>query len=118
MPSTLQQALEVQLAAAELGFDWPNTCDVFSKLDEEIAETKVAIADQDYDAMEDELGDVFYTLINLARHLNVDPGTAISRATDKFSRRFTRLKKLAGAENLDLEISNIQQLETLWQRIK
>jgi ATP diphosphatase len=112
------QALQTQHAAAKVGFDWPNATDVLAKLDEEINELKQGIAAQDKVNIAEELGDVLYTVVNLARHLQLDPAAALQAATQKFTTRFQQVETLAAVQKIDLSQSTIEELETLWQRVK
>lgn len=116
--NTIDEAFTIQTDAAKVGFDWPCSKDVLNKLDEELEELKQAILNNDAANIEEEIGDLFYTLINLSRHLQVNPNKALQLSSNKFTHRFECLKALAEKENLDLQISSLEQLETLWQRIK
>lgn len=109
---------QIQTKVANVGFDWPCVNDVIGKFYEEINELKQAIINQDHNNTEEEIGDLFYTLINLARHLNVDPEKSLRLSSEKFIRRFNCLEQLAQLEKLELKSSSLDQLETLWQRAK
>jgi len=114
----LLRAAKIQRRAARIGFDWPGTdpTPVFAKLDEEIGELKAALADEgDPGAVEDELGDVLFAAVNLARKLNVEPEAALRRATGKFERRFRRLEILAGERGIGRDLD---AYEALWQEVK
>lgn len=114
----IDKASSIQAKAAAVGFDWPCTNDVIDKLYEEIDELKQAITNKDSDNIEEEVGDLFYTLINLARHLHVDPEKSLQLSSEKFMRRFCCLEQMAGQEDIQLATSSLDQLETLWQRAK
>ncbi|MBV8131445.1 MAG: nucleoside triphosphate pyrophosphohydrolase [Alphaproteobacteria bacterium] len=112
----LLRSVKIQRRAARYGFDWPNATEVFVKIEEEIAELKSELArNADPPTLEDEMGDVLFAVANLARKLDIDPETALRRATAKFERRFRRLEVLAGerATGTDLDV-----LEALWQEVK
>lgn len=111
------EALKLQQEAAAVGFDWNHADDVWPKLFEEIGELREATM-QTPDRTLDELGDVLFVAINLARHLNIDPATALAHANAKFRRRFAHV--LAGsAEWMSLQgAARVQSMETLWQDAK
>jgi nucleoside triphosphate diphosphatase len=112
----LSRAAKIQRRAARIGFDWPDEAGVFAKIEEEIVELRDEIGrDADKGALEDEMGDLLFAVTNLARKLEIDPETALRRATAKFERRFRRVEKLATecATGTDLDA-----LEALWQEAK
>jgi ATP diphosphatase len=112
------RAAKLQKRAAGIGFDWPNSHGVYDKLAEEIAELKVAQADNDKSAMEDELGDVLFSAINLSRHLKIDPESALRRANSKFEQRFRDMEHQALLDNIDITTLDDQQLDSLWRQAK
>lgn len=114
----LKAADKIQKRAARVGFDWPDINPVWSKLDEEIAEVREAISQGDKDAVEDELGDLLFTVVNLARHCSVDSETALRRATTKFEHRFRRVESLAADQQRSLSAMDLPDLDELWQRAK
>ncbi len=114
----LVRAEKIQKRAARVGFDWPDIAQVRAKLEEECGELEQAQSQQDADAIEDELGDVLFSVVNLARHLGVDAETALRRATRKFETRFRQVEVLAGRRELSLESLDIKALESLWQESK
>jgi len=112
----LSRAVKIQRRAARIGFDWPDEAGVFAKIEEEIVELRDEIGpDADKGALEDEVGDLLFAVTNLARKLEIDPETALRRATGKFERRFRRVETLATerATGADLDA-----LEALWQEAK
>lgn len=114
----LLRAAKIQRRAARIGFDWPGNdpAPVFAKLDEEIAELKAELSPSvDAEAIEDELGDILFAVVNLARKLTVEPETALRRATAKFERRFREVEKRAAARG---GVQDIDALEALWQEVK
>lgn len=112
----LLRAAKIQSRAARIGFDWPEARPVFDKLDEEIAELRAEFeAGADFTRIEDELGDILFAVVNLARKLGIDPEAALCRATGKFERRFRRVEALAAERGLG---NNLDALETLWQEVK
>jgi nucleoside triphosphate diphosphatase len=112
----LLRSVKIQRRAARFGFDWHTATEVFAKIEEEIAELKSELArNADPATLEDEMGDILFAAANLARKLEIDPETALRRATAKFERRFRRVEALAGerATGTDLDV-----LEALWQEVK
>ncbi|GAA5136284.1 nucleoside triphosphate pyrophosphohydrolase [Alloalcanivorax gelatiniphagus] len=111
----LQRALKLQKKAAKVGFDWRQTGPVRDQVGLELAELDQALEQGDRDAMEDELGDVFFTLVNLARHLKLDPDLALRRASDKFEGRFRKVETLANRPLADYDEAS---LDALWRQAK
>lgn len=115
----LMRAEKLQKRAARLGFDWPSADPVFDKMTEELDEVHEVIADgADPDRLEDEIGDVLFVCVNLARKLKIDPETALRRANAKFERRFRDLESEAASEGRDLKAMELDQLEELWVAAK
>ena len=104
--------------AARVGFDWPDTAAVRRKLDEELAELDEAMVEGDRDGMADEMGDTLFTLINLCRHLKLDPERCLREANSKFETRFRRLEQLVESQQGDWTSYGIEALERLWQKAK
>jgi len=112
----LLRALKLQKRAARVGFDWPSTLQVFEKFVEEIAELQSEIeTDGDKERMTDEIGDLLFVLVNLARHLEVDPEGALRHANAKFERRFRAVER---AFDHDLAGVSLARMEAAWQRAK
>jgi ATP diphosphatase len=120
MPATLE-AGKLGSRAAKVGFDWPDVNGLFEKLHEEIGELKAELApssgNQSVPAIEAELGDLLFTTVNLARHLKVDPETALRAANAKFRRRFTVMESAAGGRDV-LAASTPSELDRLWNQAK
>ena len=114
----LYRAEKLQSRAAKVGFDWPDVAGVTEKLDEEIYELKQVLAKDDRDEVEAELGDVFFSLVNLARKLDIDPVDALQRTNDKFVRRFRAMETKAQDTAVDLSDLEIEELEEWWQQAK
>lgn len=114
----LVRADKLQGRAARVGFDWPDVTPVWDKLSEEIAETREAVAEKNNDAIEDEMGDLLFTVVNLSRHLKVDPEQALRRANAKFDSRFRRVEALAGNRNAELQSLSLEELDALWDEAK
>jgi XTP/dITP diphosphohydrolase/ATP diphosphatase len=119
MPATLE-AEKLGSRAARVGFDWPSAEELFEKLQEEIAELKAELAKADasgQDHVQEEFGDLLFTAINLARHLRVDPESALRSANAKFRDRFRAMEAIAGGFDA-LALMTPAQLDALWNRVK
>jgi nucleoside triphosphate diphosphatase len=108
----LARAEKIQKRAARVGFDWDNISDVTGKILEELEEVSGAVGAE---ALTDEIGDLLFASVNLARHHQVDPETALRQATLKFERRFRAMEALAGDEFASLPLA---EQEALWQLVK
>ena len=115
----LMRSLKLQRRAARVGFDWPNAADVLLKVDEELSEIKEELSTgHDPVRMQDEVGDLLFACVNLARHLDVDPEAALRHANAKFERRFRGVElDLASSGRMPSDAS-LDELETAWQRVK
>jgi nucleoside triphosphate diphosphatase len=112
----LLRAGKMSRRAARIGFDWPNARAVIPKLAEEIAEIEAEIdGGAGKDRLEDEVGDLLFAAANLARKLEVEPETALRRATAKFERRFRRVEQFAAERGIGRDLD---ALEVLWQQVK
>ncbi|WP_158785680.1 nucleoside triphosphate pyrophosphohydrolase [Granulicella sp. L46] len=116
MPATLE-ASKLGSRAAKVGFDWPNADGLFDKLAEETAELHAEIARADTDKIEAEFGDLLFTTMNLARHLNVDAESALRRSNAKFRARFASMERASGGAD-QLKALSPDQLERLWSQAK
>lgn len=114
MPA-LARALVVSKRAARAGFEWPSMVEVLEKLDEELREVREALAERDPDHIESEIGDLLFTVVNVARWAKVDPEEALRRMIDRFTRRYQRMEVLAGSS---LESLDPQAWERLWNQAK
>lgn len=117
LPS-LSRAQKLQKRAAGVGFDWPDLTGVFDKVDEEIGELKEAVQGEDADAIEDEMGDIFLAMVNLARHLDVDAEAALRKANSRFESRFRLMEAAATEEGSRLQEEGLDLLELRWQSAK
>lgn len=112
----LNRALKLQKRAANVGFDWSDIKPVIEKINEELIELEVEIKRGDKVRMADELGDLLFSCVNLARHLKLDPETSLRGANQKFKRRFESMELLAGKTKI--EDHSADQLELLWGKVK
>ena len=117
LPS-LAYAHKVQKRAAEVGFDWPDVAGALPKIGEEAAELTAAAATADAGATADELGDLLFAVVNVARHLHVDPESALRAATNKFRRRFEAVEQLAATRGIDIHVAGLDALDDLWDQVK
>ncbi len=117
MPS-LGYAAKVGTKASKVGFDWPEVNGAFDKIAEEAAELREAIDAADPDEQRAELGDLLFAVVNVARHLDIDPELALRAATDKFRSRFEIVEELAAERSLDLRSSDLTTLDALWDEAK
>ena len=115
-----QRALKLQQRAAGVGFDWPDVDPVLAKLHEEIEEVRAEFKApaRDPQRLTDEIGDVLFVCVNLARHASVDPGTALRHANAKFERRFRCMEALAAADGTGLASVPLEGQERYWERAK
>ena len=114
----LSYAFQVQKKAAKVGFDWPDIGGAFAKISEETAELDEAIGDDDRDATVDELGDLLFAIVNVARHLRIEPELALRAATDKFRGRFEQVETMARDRAIDLREAPLEVLDGLWDEAK
>jgi MazG family protein len=133
MPA-LQEAYKISSKAAHVGFDWPDVEGLFGKLQEETRElrehidespsgtlrpgSRTKMNDALHARMEDELGDLFFVLVNIARYLSVDPESALRKTNRKFRRRFGWVEEQLRAQGRTLEGSSLEEMEALWQQAK
>ncbi len=117
LPS-LVKAMRIQEKAKQVGFEWENKEQVWQKVEEETRELKEAIELNDQDKMEDEFGDVVFSLVNFARFLKVDAENALERTNKKFIDRFTRMEKAALASGKSLNEMSLEQMDAIWNEIK
>ena len=115
----LTRAEKLQKRAATVGFDWPDTGQVTAKIEEELGELQAELADgADAVRVHGEVGDLLFACANLARHLGVDPETALRGCNTKFERRFGHIEKTLTAQGRALEDASLEEMEALWQEAK
>ncbi len=114
----LVEAQQIASRAAGVGFDWENPEQVLEKLNEELAEFDQARKNASQPELEDELGDMLFVLVNLARFVKVDPEQALRRTNAKFRKRFGHIETALAARGMKLEDATIEEMEALWQEAK
>ncbi len=114
----LHQAYGFQKNAADVGFDWPEIDGVWAKLDEELGEVKEAIASGDKGAIQHEIGDLLFSVVNLARWVNVQPDMALRQANTRFQQRFHLVEEEYDQTGKNMREAHIDELEAAWQRAK
>ena len=114
----LMRAQKAQKKAARVNFDWTELRDVVAKVDEELAETKEAMATGDPIQIADEIGDLFFAVVNLARKTGLDAEETLQTATNKFVARFNRVEDELGARGKKLGNANLEELDAIWNSLK
>ena len=115
---TLLRSLKIQKKAASLNFDWENETQVLNKIDEEIYELKDALKVNNKKMIEEELGDLFFTIINLSRRLNLDPEQTIRKANKKFTTRFNEMENYIEDNKLKWHNLKKHDFKNLWNKVK
>ncbi len=115
---TLLRSLKIQKKAASLNFDWENETQILNKIDEEIHELKDAFKLNDKKMIEEELGDVFFTIINLSRRLNLDPEQSLRKANNKFTTRFNEMENFIEDNKLKWHNLTKHDFKNLWNKVK
>jgi len=114
----LSYADAVQRKAAKVGFDWPDVDGALPKIAEEAAEVRDAVANGSAADVHDELGDLLFAVVNVARHLGVEPESALRAATLKFRGRFEQVESLARSRGTELRGAPLATLDALWDEVK
>ncbi|MGB4075202.1 nucleoside triphosphate pyrophosphohydrolase [Pseudomonas sp.] len=117
LPS-LSRAIKLQKRAAQVGFDWPEALPVVDKVREELDEVLEAMSENDPEAISEEIGDLLFVVSNLARHLKVDPETALRAANGKFERRFRFIEQALREAGRNMEDCALDELDALWGEAK
>ena len=117
LPSMVK-AIRIQEKSKQVGFEWDTTQQVWEKLDEEINELKEATASGDLNHMEDEMGDVLFSMVNLARFLQVNADAALERTNKKFIKRFTLMEAAAKGQGKFLNDLSLMEMDALWNEVK
>jgi XTP/dITP diphosphohydrolase len=117
LPSLIK-AMRLQEKAKQVGFEWETKEQVWEKVEEEIKEMKEAIQDSNPSKVEEEFGDVLFSLVNYARFLKVDAENALELTNKKFLERFTAMEKMATERGQNLNTMNLMQMDSLWNEVK
>ncbi len=114
----LLEGLKISKKAAKVGFDWEKTEQIFDKLDEEIGELKEAVEANDKDEISEEIGDLLFVIVNLARKLGVEPETALKKTNRKFRQRFKFIEDELKTQKKSFEETNLEEMDALWNKAK
>ena len=114
----LARAMELQRKASTVGFDWNDPRAVLSKIREETDEIEAALDNGDTDNIREEIGDLMFVLVNLARHVDVEPETALRDANAKFTRRFAYIERALAESRRSLEEASLEDMDALWNEAK
>lgn len=121
VPNTLpalSRAAKLQKRTAQVGFDWPDALPVVDKVREELDEVLEAMSANDSEAMAEEIGDLLFVVVNLARHLKADPETALRAANAKFERRFRFIEQVLREQGRDIQACSLEELDSIWAQAK
>jgi uncharacterized protein YabN with tetrapyrrole methylase and pyrophosphatase domain len=116
--SPLRMAYRIPERAADVGFDWPDTKGPMAKVREELAEVQREEGSGKRETLEDEIGDLLFAVVNLARKLAIDPSAALERANEKFKTRFAEVERLAEARGISVGRASLEELDKLWVEVK
>ena len=114
----LMRAQKIQHKAAKVGFDWSDVSGALAKIREETAEVEEALPSGSKEQMQEEIGDLFFSVVNVCRFVNVEAEEALTGATDKFFNRFVQVEKLAKERGIDMKAAGIEELDKLWDEVK
>ena len=114
----LTRAQKLTAKAAKVGFDWPEAAQVIDKIHEELEEVKEASSSGEKDRIEDEIGDLLFSVTNLARHFGIDPERALRRTNAKFERRFSSIEAALERQDRTLDEASLEEMEKLWVAAK
>jgi MazG family protein len=117
LPSLLR-AYEIGNRVAAVGFDWAKTEDVIAKIEEEVAELREAVAHEGRARAEEEMGDLLFSIAQLARQLDIEPESALRKANEKFTKRFDALEEKFQSRGQSLQETTLEQMEAVWQEVK
>jgi MazG family protein len=116
--AALARAQKISTRAAKAGFDWKSASEVKTKVVEELEELTKAVDSGDKNAVEEELGDILFALVNVARHLEVDAEVALTAAIEKFSKRFRRIESELQSQGRAVKEADMEELDKLWDKAK
>jgi uncharacterized protein YabN with tetrapyrrole methylase and pyrophosphatase domain len=114
----LLRASKLQKKAAKVGFDWPTETGVLAKIREELQELHAAVDEQDLAAVAEEMGDLLFSVVNLARFRRIDPEVLMAAANTKFEKRFGEMELTLKSEGITLEAATTDEMEDAWEAAK
>ena len=114
----LRKAFRLQRKVAMVGFDWSEIEDVLNKVDEELAELHEGIRNENHDAIEEEIGDLLFSIVNTARFLNIDAENALNRTITKFMERFRQVESNLTADGKSLKEFSLEEMDAQWDKVK
>jgi len=114
----LMRSEKIQKKAAKVGFDWSDISGCLDKLEEEVAELRKAVSEGDSSNMQEELGDVIFSAVNVSRFIDCDAEYTLTLANEKFLSRFSKVEKMAAERGIDMKNSSLEQLDKLWDEAK
>ena len=117
LPALIRSS-KVQSKASKIGFDWKDASGAFDKLEEELDELREAWEQGGGEAMSEEYGDLLFSMVNVARFLNIDPEESLNKSTAKFIERFAIMEKVSIDRGLDLESMSLEEMDNLWIEAK
>jgi tetrapyrrole methylase family protein/MazG family protein len=114
----LMRAAKVQKKAADVGFDWDNVSEAFVKINEETDELRAAIENNDTENIDEEFGDLLFAAVNVSRFLKIDAEESLTKATDKFLKRFSLVEEKCKERGIDMKSASLAVLDSIWDEIK
>ena len=117
LPSLLR-AHEIGTRVGAVGFEWARTADVVDKIEEEVAELRAAVSSEGVARTEEEMGDLLFSIANLARRLGIDSESALRKANEKFTKRFTEVEERLHAKGRSVHEASLEEMETEWALVK
>lgn len=117
LPATVK-AMRLQEKARQVGFEWENKVQVWDKVEEEVKELKEAVEENDPSKIEEEFGDLIFSLINYARFLQIDAENALEKTNKKFIYRFSRMEQIAGENGKSLYELTLSEMDAIWNAVK
>jgi len=117
-PDSLQDAWQIQQDAAQLGFDWPDISGPLAKVREELSEIEDALAQNNLEHAQSELGDLLFAAVNVARFLKMNPSVALDQTSTRFSVRFDHVRRAFEEKGKDMRTCTLDELDAVWDEAK
>ena len=114
----LMRATKIQKKAADVGFDWQNSDGAFDKLYEEFDELQEAVEQGSRESIEEEFGDLLFAAVNVSRFIKTDAEEALTKASDKFLSRFSKVEAIAAQRGIDMKSASLETLDKIWDEVK